>query len=106
MVLNEIKKEIHELRDKYSAFVEENNRMSLRAAVGFDGLTPRPSYKSISNKFVSDYEYFDPVRDKPTNSTAKIFEGLLKALGECGEKINQMMLAEVSRSESPTPLQR
>ncbi len=74
MILNEIKKEVHELREKYSHSLEEKDRLHIRAAAGFDNLTPRPNYKEFSHKFVSEVEFYDRIREKSLNSTANIFE--------------------------------
>lgn len=79
--MSEIKAEVKELRDRYEVATVENERLHVRAAAGFENLTPRPDYaKLVKENFCFDFEFWDKKEKKCLVRTDQTVEQLMKNL--------------------------
>lgn len=83
--LSLLRQEINELRKKNEEIVHENERISIRAAVGFDNLTPRPNFKKLSTEY--EFELMLVDEKKKSFSTVNIVGSMAKKIKELNQKI-------------------
>lgn len=72
-----LKKDVEQLRAQNEELSEENRKLHVRAAGGFEGLTPRPNYKQIADEKQLEFNLYNPTGKKPLKSTVDIMNGLL-----------------------------
>ena len=72
-----LKKDIEHLRAQNEELSDENRTLHVRAAGGFEGLTPRPNYKQIAEERQLEFNLYNPTGKKPLKSTVDIINGLL-----------------------------
>jgi len=82
-----IKRDIEKLRAQNEDLTEENRKLHVRAAGGFEDLTPRPNYKKIMEETLLDFNVFNPTGKKPLKSTVDITTGLLEKVQILQEKV-------------------
>lgn len=87
--LKVIGQEVLELRKKNEDLQYDNDKLALRAAVGFDSLTPRPNYKKIIEETNIELDIYDPEGRKQMVSTVKITEHLAKKINELTSMLNK-----------------
>jgi hypothetical protein len=92
--LSLIRNEILELRKKNEELMLENDRLSVRAAVGFENLTPRPDYKRLQGECEIDLEIFEGKRQ--IIPTATITQHIYKKISELSAKIGELNQSEMS----------
>jgi len=106
-----IKRDIEKLRVQNEDLTEENRKLHIRAAGGFEELTPRPNYKKIMEDSLLDFNIFNPTGKKPLRSTVDITTGLLEKVQFLQDKVrnhasgnsrkgNQTTRMFVTRNES------
>lgn len=79
--MSEIKGEVKELRDRYDEALLENERLHVRAAAGFDNLTPRPDYtRLVKENFCFEFDFYDKKNKKVLVRTDQVIEQLMKNL--------------------------
>jgi hypothetical protein len=88
--LGQIKQEVFDNRSKFESLYYENERLNLRAAAGFDNLTPRPDYKKLleHNNFI-EMEIFDAGK-KQIIPTQRIVESLFNQMRDANEKLTKL----------------
>lgn len=59
-----VKQQVFDLRNKNDELVLENERLAVRAAAGFDNLTPRPDYNQIQEDKLLKMNVIDPKTKK------------------------------------------
>jgi len=105
MKLGAIKAEIFDLRSRYNETELEREKLSVRAAVGFEGLTPRPDYR----KLVEDFPFlelgiFDSTGRKQIVPTTKIVEQMMNSVAE--KKISKPTITIPQKLKIDTTIKR
>jgi hypothetical protein len=99
-----IRQEVYELKKTNEDLIYENERLSLRAAVGFESLTPRANYKKIADDSGIELGITDAEGKKQIVSTIRIVEHLVKTVSDLKDKISSAAAnAEKSKSSQNEP---
>jgi len=86
--LQAVKDENETMRQRISFLEDENSKLSIRAAIGFDGLTPRPNLSQV-------FQHFNvPIKKTMKLNTEKKIELINKAI----EKLNEKVVTEESQN--------
>ena len=85
-----IKQEIVQLREQNQTLEDDNSRLHVRAAGGFDALTPRPDYRRLQEEKSLDLNIFDPKGKRQVLTTVEIMNELLNKVNNLQEKLTAM----------------
>ena len=84
-----IKQDIIQLREQNQNLEAENSKLHVRAAGGFEALTPRPDYKKLEEEKQLDLTIFDPKGKRQILTTVDIVNELLTKINFLQEKIKE-----------------
>jgi len=80
MKLSIVKDHILELKQENERLGDENDILKVRAAVGFENLTPRPNYRKLNDEKILDKEIYRKGKREKRYPTVQIFENLVNKL--------------------------
>ena len=75
--LGNIKQQVYDMRQQNEDLTYRNQKLSLRAALGFEALTPRPDYKKLQEERKLDLPIFDATGRRQMLSTIKVVDELI-----------------------------
>lgn len=75
--LGNIKQQVYDMRQQNEDLTYRNQKLSLRAALGFEALTPRPDYKKLQEEKKLDLPIFDATGRRQMLSTIKVLDELI-----------------------------
>lgn len=88
--LGNVKQQVIDLRHDNEELVYQNEKLSLRAARGFDALTPRPDYRRLQDEKRFDLDIYDATGRRQIVPTIKIIDDLLNKLAASKENSTAM----------------
>jgi regulator of replication initiation timing len=105
--MSEIKTEVKELRDRYEVATMENERLHVRAAAGFESLTPRPDYaKLVKENFCFDFDFYDKKEKRCLVRTDQTVEQLMKNLHLLASGLNKSHNIPDGKHSADSPKRR
>ena len=78
--LGNVKAQVLDLRRENEELLYQNEKLSLRAARGFDALTPRPDYRKLLDEKKMDLEIYDKLGRRQMMPTIKVIDELLNKI--------------------------
>jgi len=94
--LGNVKAQVLDLRRENEELLYQNEKLSLRAARGFDALTPRPDYRKMIDEKKIDLDIYDKLGRRQMMPTIKVIDELL----------NKIQGLEAERSRENTALKK
>jgi hypothetical protein len=85
--ISDIRQEVFELRSHNDGLLLENERLGLRAAVGFENLTPRPNFRVLAKDYGIDLDLKETATKRTIFSSVQITETLMKKINDLGDKL-------------------
>lgn len=110
--LGNVKQQVIDLRQENEELIYQNERLSLRAARGFDSLTPRADYRKLIEEKKLEMDVYDPTGRRQLIPTIKIVEELTNRLHTLAEKnkgevVNKrkdkLLVPKSGQGAKPTP---
>ncbi len=110
--LGNVKQQVLDLRSQNEELLYQNEKLNVRAARGFEALTPRPDYRKLREEKRLDFEVYDPTGRRQIMPTIKIVEELInrnqaagfKDLGLAKKTSNKLAIPKMLASNiKPTP---
>jgi len=78
--LGNVKQQVLDLRHENEELLYQNEKLNLRAARGFEALTPRPDYRKLHEEKKLDMEIYDSTGRRQMVPTIKVVEELLNRI--------------------------
>jgi len=96
-----VKDHIVELNHDNERLADENDILKVRAAVGFENLTPRPNYDKLSDEKIFDKEIYQKGKRQKRFPTAQVFENLVNKMMALVDKDENGGPAKVKKGSKP-----
>lgn len=96
--LGNIKQQVYDMREQNEELTYRNQKLSLRAALGFESLTPRPDYKKLQEEKRIDLAIFDATGRRQMLSTIKVVDELLNKIQQPEENHRDSVFRKSDRS--------
>lgn len=87
--LGNVKQQVYDLRHENEELLYQNEKLSLRAARGFEALTPRPDYRKLIEEKKLDFNVYDSTGRRQMVPTIKVVEDLLNKIQVANEKAKE-----------------
>lgn len=99
--LGNVKQQVLDLRHENEELLYQNEKLSLRAARGFDALTPRPDYRKLQEEKKLELEIYDKTGRRQMMPTIKIMEELAIRLHAAADKNKEGLIKKKEKLGLP-----